>query len=424
MTKASSIKFKRGNKADLPKSAPSGTPLWCEDTHELYLGTNDGVKKVGGVSQQVDTTNALNPIGSNSDDTSQLKKNTEITMQGGSITAQTFNGNLNGNASTSTKATNDGNGNNIVSTYIPKSGGTITGNLTVNGTTNGTFKGNLTGNVTGNLSGNASSSTKATQDASGNNIESTYLKKAGGTITGNLTVNGTTTGTFSGNLSGNATSSTKATQDGSGNNIESTYLKKSGGTVTGNLTVNGTTNGTFKGNLTGNVSGNATSSTNASNDGEGNNIVQTYAKKTDLDLKLNISDVAGYITEVYTNGSSGYMIYSNGYCEQWGVADIGSDKSNSSNYAFVSLLKSYNDQYYTIQANHKEAASNNSYKLCNGTVNITNQQFSYFYIRANTTSTNDTYRYFYWRTFGYLMNNNEGVGGSGGGLGDLEDIFG
>ena len=59
MTKASSIKFKRGNKADLPKSAPSGTPLWCEDTHELYLGTNDGVKKVGGVSQQVDTTNAL-----------------------------------------------------------------------------------------------------------------------------------------------------------------------------------------------------------------------------------------------------------------------------------------------------------------------------------------------------------------------------
>lgn len=43
----SSIQFKRGNKADLPESAPSGTPLWCEDTQELYVGTENGVSKIG-----------------------------------------------------------------------------------------------------------------------------------------------------------------------------------------------------------------------------------------------------------------------------------------------------------------------------------------------------------------------------------------
>lgn len=39
-------------------------------------------------------------------------------------------------ATTATKATQDGNGNNIASTYLPKSGGTITGNLTLKGSGN------------------------------------------------------------------------------------------------------------------------------------------------------------------------------------------------------------------------------------------------------------------------------------------------
>lgn len=41
--------------------------------------------------------------------------------------------------------------------------------------------------------------------------------------------------TFIGNLTGTATSATKATQDGSGNTITSTYVKKAGDTLTGNL---------------------------------------------------------------------------------------------------------------------------------------------------------------------------------------------
>ena len=41
------IKFKRGLKQNLPNSADIGTPLWCTDTHELYMGTGSGVIKVG-----------------------------------------------------------------------------------------------------------------------------------------------------------------------------------------------------------------------------------------------------------------------------------------------------------------------------------------------------------------------------------------
>lgn len=41
------LQFKRGLKSNLPTSAPSGMPLWCTDTKELYVGTETGVIKVG-----------------------------------------------------------------------------------------------------------------------------------------------------------------------------------------------------------------------------------------------------------------------------------------------------------------------------------------------------------------------------------------
>lgn len=126
-------------------------------------------------------------------------------------------------ATSATKATQDGNGNVISSTYLPITGGIITGDLKVDGyllggsssstnhalllghtgqdymnfyefgglfqfyqsqsgkntllgkiTSNG-WEGNVVGNVTGNLSGNASSATKATQDGAGNVITSKYV---------------------------------------------------------------------------------------------------------------------------------------------------------------------------------------------------------------------------------------------------------
>ena len=45
---ANKIQFKRGLKQNLPSSADVGMPLWCTDTKELYIGTGNGVSKVGG----------------------------------------------------------------------------------------------------------------------------------------------------------------------------------------------------------------------------------------------------------------------------------------------------------------------------------------------------------------------------------------
>lgn len=84
--------------------------------------------------------------------------------------------------------------------------GTITGNLQgdVTGNLTGNVTGNVTGNLTGNVTGNADTAThagtadsattagSATNDGNGDKIDETYLKLAGGTVTGDLTVEGRT----------------------------------------------------------------------------------------------------------------------------------------------------------------------------------------------------------------------------------------
>ena len=73
---------------------------------------------------------------------------------------------------------------NIKNSYLPLTGGTLTGavtinnNLTVTGTVTSTFNGNLTGDVVGNVTGNITGSAKsATNDSSNRNIVNTYALK-------------------------------------------------------------------------------------------------------------------------------------------------------------------------------------------------------------------------------------------------------
>ena len=108
------IRFKRGNKADLPKSATSGTPLWCEDTKELFVGTGNGVSKIGVTSNIIDNTSNLNLLGVTSNDSSVIKTNNLISISGSTINANNFNG-------LATKATSDSDGNIIKDTYAKKS---------------------------------------------------------------------------------------------------------------------------------------------------------------------------------------------------------------------------------------------------------------------------------------------------------------
>lgn len=89
---SSKIQFKRGNKIDLPSFAPSGMPLWCEDTKELYIGTENGVANVNSpntpiknlvpsttnVSLECDTAYYLNLLTNNLNFILPIPENTNI----------------------------------------------------------------------------------------------------------------------------------------------------------------------------------------------------------------------------------------------------------------------------------------------------------------------------------------------------------
>ena len=100
--------------------------------------------------------------------------------------------------------------------------------------------------------------------------------------------------------------------------------------------------------------------------------------------KLDKSAVKSYITETYINGKSGYNVYSNGYCEQWGFG------SNASNYkATVTLLKTFKDANYSVSVTTSES-----------------DRTTYAYNYANTLTTTSfkvvVGGSYWWRACGYV----------------------
>lgn len=129
--------------------------------------------------------------------------------------------------------------NNLENDFLPLTGGTLSGNLNFSHTSNAT-----NGYITWN--GGTYQQRLQIIDSSSDTAQTFSFQKStdSGSTWSNLlsiTNSGIVTATkFAGTLEGNASTATKATQDGRGNNIESTYLKLSGGTITGSLEINGT----------------------------------------------------------------------------------------------------------------------------------------------------------------------------------------
>lgn len=110
-------------------------------------------------------------------------------------------------------------------------------------------------------------------------------------------------------------------------------------------------------------------------------------------LKSNntVSNIApAVVIETYQNGTSGYRIWSDGYCEQWGVSPSGADQETVT----VTLLKAFKDTNYNVISVQRDGPSGN---YTNG-IRVINYGTGSFQLNYRTGGTATAY----WRACGYL----------------------
>ena len=114
------------------------------------------------------------------------------------------------------------------------------------------------------------------------------------------------------------------------------------------------------------------------------------ANLNDNGFNINKSNIT-FLKNKYSNGYSGYRIYSDGYCEQWGYVT-----SNSSTSVSISFLKTFSNSYYNLQTAYKGTASTN-YPIV-----ITAYSASSFTAYQYTLNNSNYKSAIYWRASGYL----------------------
>ena len=102
--------------------------------------------------------------------------------------------------------------------------------------------------------------------------------------------------------------------------------------------------------------------------------------------KNHSNDTKPYIDETYVNGTSGYIVYSNGLCEQWGRFSIGATN--------IYFLKSYMNSDYVVTCMQHGAASGTIERV--GLENLYFDRFEVNIIRANMVPA-------CWRSLGYIL---------------------
>lgn len=120
------------------------------------------------------------------------------------------------------------------------------------------------------------------------------------------------------------------------------------------------------------------------------NIARMQEQITDINAQSR-----GYLVESYTNGTSGYRLYSDGYCEQWGYSD--QDKNS---LRTITFLKPYKDTNYVVTlgaSNINDPQNQNSRIAKIQSITTTNMVVVGVY---DNNILNDFH--FYWRTCGYI----------------------
>lgn len=102
--------------------------------------------------------------------------------------------------------------------------------------------------------------------------------------------------------------------------------------------------------------------------------------------KNHSNDTKPYIDETYVNGTSGYIVYSNGLCEQWGRFSTGATD--------IYFLKSYINSDYVVTYMQHGAASATIERV--GLENLYNDRFTVNIIRDNRVPA-------CWRSLGYIL---------------------
>lgn len=119
------------------------------------------------------------------------------------------------------------------------------------------------------------------------------------------------------------------------------------------------------------------------------NIARMQEQITDINAQSR-----GYLVESYTNGTSGYRLYSDGFCEQWGYSGIDSNPSRT-----ITFLKPYKDTNYIVTLGASNIGITNTNSRIAKIASITTTNMVLTGIFENKIGIDFL---FYWRTSGYV----------------------
>lgn len=119
------------------------------------------------------------------------------------------------------------------------------------------------------------------------------------------------------------------------------------------------------------------------------NIARMQEQITDINAQSR-----GYLVESFTDGTSGYRLYSDGFCEQRGYSNVDSNTLRT-----ITFLKPYKDTNYVVTLGASNIGMSNANSRIAKVASITTKNMVVTGIFENALGTDF---HFYWRTCGYV----------------------